>query len=134
MKYFRAGIVFTPDRTDSHLEAKPYMKFGKAKTGISGKRKDTTPRSDRVKVRLAGTTERTVAKAIKASGHQYIVKDRDGHPRGAFATVDEAEAAAGESDAIFDRLEGRNLNRKKRDYDVPDPGVQEEPDSWTVGA
>jgi hypothetical protein len=111
MKYFRAGIVFTPDRTDSHLEAKPYMKFGKAKTGISGKRKDTTPRSDRVKVRLAGTTERTVAKALPIW-----------------------EAAAGESDAIFDRLEGRNLNRKKRDYDVPDPGVQEEPDSWTVGA
>jgi hypothetical protein len=89
----------------------------------------------RVKFRLIGTTERMATKAIRASGHQFVVKDRDGHPRGAFATVEEAEAKAGESDTIFDRLEGRNLNRKKRDADIPDPGVDEElPEQWTVGA
>ncbi len=134
MKYFRAGIVFTPDRTDSHLEAKPYMKFGRAKTGISGKQKDPRPRSERIQIRLAGTTERTVNKAIKASGHQFVVKDRDGHPRGAFATVEEAEASAGETDTVFDRIEGRNINRKKRNDEIPDPGVQDEPEQWTVGA
>jgi hypothetical protein len=135
MKFFRAGIRFTPDKTDTHLEAKPYMNFGRAKTGISGKTKDTTPRGDRIQVKLAGTTERAVAKAIKASGHQYIVKDRDGHPRGAFATLDEAEAKAGDSDTVFDRLEGRNVKRKRDRDEIPDPGVQDDvSDSWEVGA
>jgi hypothetical protein len=134
MKYFRAGIIFTPDKTDSHLEAKPYMKFGKAKKGISGKPKDPRPRSERIQIRLAGTTERAVARGIKASGHQFVVKNRDGHPRGAFATLEEAEAKAGDSDAIFDRLEGRNVRRRRDRYDIPDPGVEELPEQWTVGA
>jgi hypothetical protein len=155
MKYFRAGLIFTPNKetrssswtwtpgkepypgkADTHLEAKPYMKFGKAKTGISGKQKDPRPRSERIQIRLAGTTERSVAKAIKASGHQYIVRDRDGHPRGAFATRQEAEARAVKvGGMVFDRIEGRNINRDERRYDIPDPGVeQDEPGQWTVGA
>jgi hypothetical protein len=32
MRYFRAGIRFTPDKTDTHLEAKPYVNFGKETT------------------------------------------------------------------------------------------------------
>ncbi len=134
MKLFRVGIRFTPDKTDTHLEAKPYMNFGRPKKGLSGREKDPRPRSERIQIKLAGTTEKAVARGIKASGHQFVVRDRDGHPRGAFATLEEAEAGAGESDAIFDRLEGRNVNRKKRDYDIPDPGVTEEPEQWTVGA
>ncbi len=143
MKLFRVGVtqrqrytwnVHSEEIVEVHNEVKPYVHFGPAKKGLSGREKDPRPRSERIQIRLAGTTEKAVAKTIKASGHQFVVKNRDGHPRGAFATIEEAEASAGESDAIFDRLEGRNVNRKKRDYDIPDPGVEEEPDRWTVGA
>lgn len=132
MKYFRAGIVFTPDPTDSHLEARPYIKFGKPKKRFTGGQTDPTPRGERIRNRLVGTTERTVAKVIERSGNRFVVKDRDGHPRGWYPTVGEAERKAIDSDFIFDRVEGRNLNRKKRNYDIPDPGVVE--DQWTVGS
>jgi hypothetical protein len=143
MKYFRIGAVrnewhswdvHSDEIVQTHTKIKPFVKVGPVKKGISGKAKDPRPRSERIQIRLAGTTERAVAKGIKASGHQFVVKNRDGHPRGAFATLEEAEASAGDSDAIFDRLEGRNVRRRRDRYEIPDPGVEELPEQWTVGA
>jgi len=32
----RAGIIFTPDKTDTHLEAKPYLRFQRKQRGQPG--------------------------------------------------------------------------------------------------
>ncbi len=81
---------------------------------------------ERKKIRLIAWTERTKDRAIEASGHRFLVSDRDGHPRGAFATLAEAEANADESDMVFDRIEGRNVTRRRERYDIPDPGVTDD--------
>jgi len=144
MKFFSVGIeqrqrhswdVHSDEIVQVRNEVKPFVRVGRAKTGISGKKKSPVPSGERVRNRLVGTTERTVARVIEASGNRFVVKDRDGHPRGWYPTVEEAEAKAGDDGTVFDRVEGRNLNRKKRSYDILDPGVDDDvPDEWTVGA
>ena len=64
-------------------------------------------RVERAELKVAAKAEQLHAKAIKASGNRFEVKDRDGHPRGYFPMLPPAQARADECGGfVTDRLEG----------------------------
>lgn len=86
-------------------------------------------RAERAELKVAAKVEKWQAKAIKASGNRFEVKDRDGHPRGYFPQLPPAQARADEVGGfVTDRLEGLRVYsaREQPDRDaIPDEGYVE---------
>jgi hypothetical protein len=131
----RAGIIFTPDKTDTHLEAKPYLRLERRQKGKIGLFTTKPPTWDGMVAKAGGMAERTAAKARAKTGLQYEVLTGDNDHVKWAKTPAEAERIADVCGGyVHDHTEGmvvyvsEGRKRRKQSAVIPDPGVDEEVD------
>jgi len=108
---FRAGVVFKPDPTDTHLEAKPYVKIGFFRTKSAPTSK--MPTGHQMEVKIAGKVDKAHKALLERTGTRYEVKFRGSGADQrveSFASQAEAEDRANQVGGfVHDHYEGRDI-------------------------